>query len=379
MIEQIHINNLKIHKDTLIETGALTILTGLNGMGKSTVLQSVLLLRQSFLSSDLDQGLNLNGDLCKVGTSNELNCWYTDGSALCITLTFEGKNHYRFEFDYPSSPYETFLPRSKSKNPTVREQLKHYGLFNDNFQYLSAYRFGPMDFYGRDSLVVQTKKQLSKDQGKGEYTIHFLDLFKDKNIPVPQLAYPGSKSLPDTDLTLITQTELWLQEISPHIRIKIEPVGSDFRLSYRYGRPEALQKSAANAVNTGFGVSYVLPLFVAILSAAPGAVILIENPESHIHPGGQAVFMKLASLAAKHGIQVVLETHSDHIINGALIAVKDGMLTPQQLSVYFLGRDDERHTALAHKLDITPTGKIHRPPAGFFDQFDKDLQHLTGF
>jgi predicted ATPase len=379
MIEQIHINNLKIHEDTLIETRALTILTGLNGMGKSTILQSLLLLRQSFLSSDLYQGLNLNGDLCKVGTSNGLNCWSANRSTLCTELTFEDGKNCRFEFDYPSSPYETFLPRSKGKELPSKEQLKLYGLFNENFQYLSAYRFGPMESYGRDSLVVQTRKQLSKDQGKGEYTVHFLDLFKDKNIPVPQLAHPNSQSLSGTDLSLARQTELWLREISPNIQIKIEPIGSDFHLNYQYGGGESLQNNAAKAVNTGFGVSYVLPLFVAILSAAPGAVILIENPESHIHPGGQAVFMKLVSLAAKHGIQVVLETHSDHIVNGALIAVKDGMLTPQQLSVYFLGRDDEKHTAIAHKLEITPAGKIHRPPAGFFDQFDKDLQHLTGF
>jgi predicted ATPase len=378
MIKQIHINNLKIHDDTLIEMGALTILTGLNGMGKSTIIQSLLLLRQSFLSSDWDHGLNLNGDLCKVGTSGDLTCWSSNNEKLCIGLIFEDGADYRFEFDYPSSLYETFLHRSENAEQLAKTQLEQYGLFNENFQYLSAYRFGPMDSYGRDSLVVQTKKQLSKDQGKGEYAVHFLNYFKNHPIPLLQLAHPHAR-LSDGDLTLITQTELWLRKISPNIKIKIELAESTFKLSYTYERLGTPQTPAAKAVNTGFGVSYVLPLFVAILSAAPGAVILIENPESHIHPGGQAVFMKLVSLAAKHGIQVVLETHSDHIINGALIAVKDGMLTPQQLSVYFLGRDDERHTALAHKLDITPTGKIHRPPAGFFDQFDKDLQHLMGF
>jgi predicted ATPase len=84
-------------------------------------------------------------------------------------------------------------------------------------------------------------------------------------------------------------------------------------------------------------------------------------------------------LAAKNGVQIMLETHSDHIINGALIAVKDAFLTKEQLSVYFFERNEEEHSAIAHKLEVTDKGKIRRPPKDFFDQFDKDLQRLTGF
>ncbi|KAA6347566.1 hypothetical protein EZS27_004963 [termite gut metagenome] len=374
MIKAIDISNFKLHDKTRIETGNLTILTGLNGMGKSTVIQSLLLLRQSFLSSDLDKGLNLNGDLCKVGTSGELSCWSSQSHTLDLTLEFDNNQILKFAFDYPDSIYETFLPNSSQEKGYSKNVVERHSIFNNHFQYLSAYRFGPMEIYKRDSLIVQTQRQLSKEQGKGEYVVHFLNYYRNEALPIPELLYPLLE-----DPSLETQTETWLRKISPNIKIKIEPSGADFKLGYKYERVNNRQTEAAAAINTGFGITYILPVFVAILSAHPGALIIIENPEAHIHPGGQAVLMQLISLAAKNGVQIILETHSDHIINGALIAVKRADLTKEQLSVYFFERNEEEHSAIVHKLEVTDTGKIRRPPKDFFDQFDKDLQQLTGF
>lgn len=379
MIRTIDINNLKLHKQTHIETGNLTLLTGLNGMGKSTVIQSLLLLRQSFLSSTLDSGLNLNGDLCKAGTSGELSCWSSNSRTLNLNLKFDDNQTLDFEFDYPEiSIFETFLPNSSKKKVYDRSCLGAHSIFNNHFQYLSAYRSGPMELYKRDSLIVQSQKQLSKEQGRGEYTIHFLDCYRKEKLAISELLHPLTKEL-EKDHTLETQTEMWLREISPNIKIKIEANGADFKLTYKYDRTNNRPTEAAAAVNTGFGITYILPLFIAILSAAPGALIIIENPEAHIHPGGQAVLMKLIGLAAKNGVQVLLETHSDHIINGSLIAVKENVLKPEQVSVCFFECNEEEHSAIAHQLEVTRSGKIRRPPAGFFDQFDKDLQRLTGF
>lgn len=77
-----------------------------------------------------------------------------------------------------------------------------------------------------------------------------------------------------------------------------------------------------DALNTGFGITYVLSVLVAVLFAPKGSLVLIENPEAHIHPAAQAALMKLISRAAEHGVQIILETHSDHVINGALVALK---------------------------------------------------------
>ncbi|KAA6310885.1 hypothetical protein EZS27_037893 [termite gut metagenome] len=186
MIKAIDISNFKLHNKTRIETGNLTILTGLNGMGKSTVIQSLLLLRQSFLSSDLDKGLNLNGDLCKVGTSGELECWSSQSHTLDLTLEFDNNQILKFIFDYPEFLVnDTFLPNSsQEKGGYSKNVIEKHSIFNNHFQYLSAYRFGPMEIYKRDSLIVQTKRQLSKEQGKGEYIAHFLDHYKKEKIAV---------------------------------------------------------------------------------------------------------------------------------------------------------------------------------------------------
>ncbi len=88
MLQTLRIQNFKLHEDTTIEFGGLTILTGMNGMGKSTILQSLLLLRQSFQSHRLMKGLNLRGELVDLGISGKLACQTVDSDELKLDLIF---------------------------------------------------------------------------------------------------------------------------------------------------------------------------------------------------------------------------------------------------------------------------------------------------
>ncbi|WUQ95544.1 AAA family ATPase [Streptomyces sp. NBC_00310] len=81
--------------------------------------------------------------------------------------------------------------------------------------------------------------------------------------------------------------------------------------------------------------TYALPIVVACLTAQPGGLVLLENPEAHLHPHGQTKMAELAASAAAQGAQLVVETHSDHVLNGIRLAVKRGPLTSEQAVVHF--------------------------------------------
>ena len=377
MITHLSINNLKLHNHTNLKLNGLTILTGMNGMGKSTVIQSLILLRQSFMMTDLDSGLNLKGDLCDAGMSGELACQTSTENSLNINMKFVEQDDLTFSFEYPDNIMDTMLPGAKS-NETSKVVLSKYSLFNENFQYLSAFRFGPQKSYNRDTSLVVTKKQISKIMGQCEYAVHFLEQYKNTNIPIKELAIIEDDDItPDYRLTV--QVERWLRLVSPNIKINIEPVGEDFKLKYKFSREENTITEDITALNTGFGITYVLPILIAVLSANKDAIVLIENPEAHLHPKGQAVLMELISKAVACGVQIVMESHSDHIINGSLVAVNKKWINPDLLSIYYFEREEHEHIAFSHQLQISETGRITRPPKGFFDQIDIDLKTLTGF
>jgi predicted ATPase len=130
--------------------------------------------------------------------------------------------------------------------------------------------------------------------------------------------------------------------------------------------------------NVGFGLTYTLPVIVAILAAEPGSLLLIENPEAHLHGSGQRVLAELAALAAENGVQVVLETHSDHVLNGIRVAVHSNRVKREAVVVHFFERR-RVDSGVGHAV-VTPTidenGRIRGAPSGFFDEWDRSLDEL---
>ena len=379
MIKKINLRNFKLHNETQIEISNLTILTGMNGMGKSSIIQSLLLLRQSFLVNNLETELDLKGDLCDLGASGELACQSSTSDTLELALEFDTHKELQYKFIYPGDPFATLLETDRDSSVFDKDEMLKYSLFNENFQYISAFRFGPQKTYNRDTSLVNTKRQISKSNGQCEYVVNFLDKYKSENIPIEKLALLDNITGLFPDCQLMNQIDLWLRRISPNVRIDIEPIGSDYKLNYKFYRDGNLMTNGIAAINTGFGITYILPILVAVLSAREGALIIIENPEAHIHPKGQAVLMELITLAAKNGVQIIIETHSDHIINGALVSIVNKSFSSDMLSIYYFERDEHKHTAIANQLEITEGGNIRRPPQGFFDQIDIDMKLLTGF
>ena len=372
MIKRYNIHNFKNHADTSLELGGLTILTGINGMGKSSVFQSMLILRESFQKRPSMRTLFLDGDsFFSVGSASLVNrSVANDGNLLQLGMITDEEN-LEFAYQYPVGN-ENEMEYVGEDLGEVAERLERIPIFNDNFQYLSAFRMGPQSIYQSNTGVVDKHRQLSKKLGRGEYVAYFLSVFGSESITIPALAYQDSK-----DLSLKRQTELWMGEISDGVKLQINQSGSLYELNYGYEIPGKVT-TYHSAINTGFGISYALSVVVAVLSARPGSLLLIENPEAHIHPSGQAALMKLLSIAGMNGVQIILETHSDHIVNGALVNWKECSADRNLLYVYYFERDEHLNSRPV-KVEIGSNGRIRNAPVGFFDQMKADLEVLFDF
>lgn len=102
-------------------------------------------------------------------------------------------------------------------------------------------------------------------------------------------------------------------------------------------------------VNVGFGVTYTLPIIVAILSAKVDDLIIIENPESHLHPKAQSILGKLFAIAANAGVQIIIESHSDHILNSLRVCVKNKIISNESVAIYYFERKPD---SIEHITDI---------------------------
>ena len=121
----------------------------------------------------------------------------------------------------------------------------------------------------------------------------------------------------------------------------------------------------------------MLPVLISLLSSRPGDLILIENPEAHIHPRGQRMLGELLARVAASGIQVIVETHSDHILNGLRVAVKQKHIESSNVSIAYFSQsqnNDYAHTVVFPKM--FPSGQISEWPAAFFDEWENALLDL---
>lgn len=380
MITQLNISNFKSHKHTCINLGNLTVLTGVNGCGKTSVIQALLLLRQSYLKNRLAQGLDLNHPLCSIGIAYDALYRLAEDNLITFCFTADHREYlFRFKVEM-TNLQDSFIRKDVYNDNACNEGLlKDLALFNNDFQYIGAARWGGKSVFPKETYAVEIQKQLSQNEGQGELVAHYLDKY---GTEIVQDYYEES---PNEDLSLMQQTIYWEQKISPDVTINVEQRkdSSTYAISYGFNGEDSQTKPVMElrAENIGYGISYTLPVIVALLSAQPGAMVILENPEAHLHPGGQAALARLIAKAASKGIQVVVETHSDHIINGVLLACKAYQQDPKQglsnqlVKVYDF-HDKEKHASKAEEVVIDEDGTLRYQPKGFFDQAENDLYRL---
>lgn len=363
MINLLNIDNFKAFEQQSIQFKTLTLLTGLNSTGKSSVLQSFLLLRQSFKQDLLpDKGLALNGELISIGTAKDALFEEAKEDIIGFEITWNNKNKATWKFQYDSESDVI-----KLVSPPNESDVYSTNLFRDNFYYLQAERIGSRKYFGTSEDKVVQHRSIDS---KGEYAAHFLATYRDEDIPLKNLKHPTSESL-----NFRVQVEAWMSEISPGTKINIQPnLDLDLvSLRYSYGL-----SGSYRATNVGFGITYTLPILVVVLLSQPGTLILIENPEAHLHPQGQLKMGELLALAASCGVQIIVETHSDHVLNGIRLAVHRGQLSHENVQLNYFQRQEKDGMAVVEVVSprMDKNGRINQWPDGFFDEWDKSLEAL---
>lgn len=361
MIDSISIKNFKVFKDLALRARPLTVLTGLNGTGKSTVIQALLLARQA--TEDPGHVVQLNGPY-GLGLGEALDILHPEANTQVIGISLsEDLAEYSYEFRIPSDR-SLNLEIASAPNPGPQILAKP-GSF---FSYLSAERLGP-----RDQLDATADDRIRINVGvQGEYTAQALALNE-------TLEISSRRQFPYTDQknrvkTLRTHVELWASQIIRPIRITAQwPAGITASI-IRFQDPTLLTDPIRPA-NIGFGFSYALPVIVAGLLTPPGGILIVENPEAHLHPAGQSRIGFFLAKVANAGVQVIVETHSDHVINGIRLAtLENENLAPEDAIIHFFGAGERGQPT---SIDFTSRGGLSSWPTGFFDQIEHDLGELA--
>lgn len=376
MINKLTLSNFKAFASAEVPIRPYTLLSGLNSSGKSSVLQALGLLRQgqsSLSDAPSRAGLPLNGEIVELGIGQDvLNEDYRGaaGEEAEIGFRLEAEEGRFFECRVRYGREDDYLPLSYIAPEIGTSESWEEGnlsLFKPGFQYLTANRIIPAVTYPRSEEMSVRRRFLGT---RGEYTVDFLRSHLDEPVP------PGPLRYKDTSPRLLDQTQAWMGEICPGVRIEAAVIERTdlVRLGFQFATPDHPVSRPRRPTNVGFGLTYVLPVIVACLTARPGAMILIENPEAHVHPQGQSVMAHLTCAAASMGAQLIVETHSDHILNGVRLAVKREVLPAKDVALHYFKREDDGIGIVSP--EIRKDGMLSEWPAGFFDEWDRSLDQL---
>ncbi len=368
MISQMNLKNFKCFGSQNINLSNLTLLTGINGCGKSSVIQSLLALRQSNERDLLEEfGLSLNGELVNLGKASDVLFEDAQEDAIEISLSNNSVTS-KWVFDYHS---EADVIRISKEKSIISPEIYTESLFNGNFQYITAERLGPRVTYQTSDFSVGQQRRIGI---RGEFSAHYLALFGDDEVTNKRTNHERASSN-----QLKGQLEAWLSEVSPKTQVSItHHKGMDLvNIEYSFVHGTSVTKKF-RSTNVGFGITYTLPVLVAVLSAKPGDTLIIENPEAHLHPQGQRKLGELFALAADGGVQIITESHSDHFLNGIRIAINKLNVDPKRVQINYFSadRNKESKSPILTSPKIDSSGRLDSWPDGFFDEWDKSLEML---
>ncbi len=397
MITRIEFDNFKCLDKKAFDLGCVNLFTGYNGRGKSSVIQSILLLAQSIKNNDTSgfMKLHLNGSLLELGDFDELlTDEQKDSFCFIFSITINGEEH-KVRLGYglgdgsdckvgklctceidDKDYFDTIGGNSgdsKLENAKQLNTLPNYliDLFKEaNIHFVAANRLGPTKFV--ETLEIPEVHKVGAD---GSMTINTISTYDSIIDPTMNIEKDDQKNY-----TLAESVSLWINYIMNGGDVSV--MGDEQKekgkskssiLSLGFDFTQNDKKRNFKSYNVGFGYSYILPIIVTALIAKKGSMVFIENPEAHLHPQAQLRITYLLAKLAARGVQVFIESHSEHVVNGLRLAAlkKEFQLTHEDTKIFYFNEKFEMNP-----LNIEKNGRINNWPAGFFDQYNQELAEI---
>jgi hypothetical protein len=383
VIERISLSNFKCFETLDLDLAPLTLFTGFNAAGKSTTIQTLLLIAQTLRGQRAPSELLLNGSLVSLGNPGDVINTRGGSSGLALGVAGSGASlSWQFtlldeerrslavsQMDLVTSDHSLKLPqtslsgiRPKGENAEAQTVLAAI----EGLIYLGAARQVETEVFP----VPQDFGLSRGDVGPiGQFAPWWFYDLADEDVAPGRSCHGDSSSL-----TIRHQTNAWTADIFPGAEINSVPVPRTnlMRLELRSSRTN----DWGRPTNIGYGVSYAFPLLVAGLCADAGRTVIVDSPEAHLHPRGQSRIGAFLAQMAASGVQMIAETHSDHVLNGIRIALRNQLIRPDQVALYFFTGKQE---APVIRLEVDRFGTIREWPEGFFDQSERDLASLAGW
>ncbi|WP_119964027.1 AAA family ATPase [Simplicispira lacusdiani] len=405
MIDQLHLQNLKAWRDSgPVRLSPVTMLLGTNSSGKSTLLQSLLLLKQTVAAPDRTVHLNLGGDgahdLVRLGGFDDvLARGVAAPRQFSIALSFQRPEGERVRHGHFACSY------GQTARGAVAIQALELSTVARRFRALRRER-GAYAVYVDDEARPRGKgPELAPERSialsaealalLGSDGAHLQDLSLALRRELEGIVYPGplrrrperdylwSKAAPgelgsdghqaiDALLAnallpseqqghMLRSVAHWLRRMGMAEQLSVRAVG-------RSGRYELLVHHdgvVANLHDVGVGVSQVLPVLAVAYCAPPGSTVLLEEPEIHLHPLAQAVLAEVfAEVSQQRQVQFLVETHSEHLFRHMQTLIARRQTNTTQCRMLFVERRGA--DAVLVPLDVDEFGAVRNWPQHFF-------------
>lgn len=380
MIRAVRMERFKCFDSLALPLSPLTLFTGFNAAGKSTALQTLLLLSQTLRAPRASPELRLKGPLVNLGTPADIINRTSGGNEIALGLKTDGAELlWRFsvtddarralkakDLESISGGSITVADSFDGIRPRVlNESCREAFAALEHLIFLSGTRQVETDLFP----IPEDSEESTGDVGPiGQFAAWWFHQEGD-NLVSPARSLKTAQA----PATLRHQVNAWAADLFPGVEFNALPVlgTSQMRLEIKSGPTSGWTRPA----NIGYGISYAFPTLTAGLAAPAGSSLIIDSPEAHLHPRGQARMGAFLAQTAAAGVQVLLETHSDHVMDGVRIAIREGVLRPEDVAFHYFTRNESATEITTPRIDAD--GRLSEWPEGFFDQHRRNMARLV--